>query len=62
MGAVYAVRYPGQNFERMREGIRRFNDAVGTANTDDSGYHDFDVVRSKEARRNWTEPNLDGPW
>jgi hypothetical protein len=24
----------------MRDGIRRFNDAVGTPNTDDSGYHD----------------------
>ena len=40
MGAVYAVRYPGRNFAKMREGIRRFNDAVGTANTDDSGYHE----------------------
>jgi hypothetical protein len=40
MGAVYAIRYPGRNFEKMREGIRRFNDAVGTPNTDDSGYHE----------------------
>jgi hypothetical protein len=40
VGAYYAVRHPSTAFERTRSGILRYNAAVGTANTDTSGYHE----------------------
>lgn len=40
IGAYYAVRFPDTAFERTRNGIRRYNQAVGTVNSDCSGYHE----------------------
>ena len=40
VGACYAVRHGAQALHRTREGILRYNTAVGTANTDTSGYHE----------------------
>jgi hypothetical protein len=40
VGAYYRVRYPSTAFERTRSGILRYNEAVGTSNTETSGYHE----------------------
>ena len=40
VGACYALRHGGAALDRTREGIRGYNAAVGTANTDSSGYHE----------------------
>jgi GNAT superfamily N-acetyltransferase len=40
MGACYAVQYRASAFERIRAGIIRYNEAVGTENTDTAGYHE----------------------
>ena len=40
VGAFYAVRHPSNAFERTRSGILRYNVAVGTENSDVSGYHE----------------------
>lgn len=40
VGACYAVRYGDGALARTRDGIRRYNAAVGTPNTDTSGYHE----------------------
>ena len=40
VGAYYAVRYPCMAFERLKNGIIRYNEAVGTKNSDTSGYHE----------------------
>ncbi|MFN7979744.1 MAG: hypothetical protein U0P30_16540 [Vicinamibacterales bacterium] len=40
VGACYALRHGAAALDRTREGIRRYNAAVGTANTDTSGYHE----------------------
>jgi hypothetical protein len=50
-GAAYVVRYGPEAFGRMKNGILAFNEAVGTANTETSGYHEtltrmwIDVLR-----------------
>jgi hypothetical protein len=38
--AYYTVQYRGDVFERMRRGIIRHNEAVGTVNSATSGYHE----------------------
>ena len=40
IGAYYAVCYPGAAFQLTKKGILRYNEAVGTANSDTSGYHE----------------------
>lgn len=40
VGAAYAVRHGGDALAHLRDGIRRYNAAVGTPNTDTSGYHE----------------------
>ena len=40
VGACYTVRYGPQAFEHIKQGILRYNAAVGTANTERSGYHE----------------------
>jgi len=40
VGACYAVRFGPGALDRLREGILRYNAAVGTPNTDTSGYHE----------------------
>ncbi len=40
VGACYAVRHGAAALDRTRDGIRRYNAAVGTANTETSGYHE----------------------
>lgn len=40
VGACYAVRHGADAFAHTRAGILRHNDAVGTPNTDTSGYHE----------------------
>lgn len=40
VGAVYAVQFPSKAFEKTRDGIRRYNEATGTPNSDCSGYHE----------------------
>ena len=40
VGAAYTVRFGPEAFTAMRAGIRRYNEAVGTANTETSGYHE----------------------
>lgn len=38
--AYYAVQYRDKSFERMKNGIIRYNEAVGTVNSATSGYHE----------------------
>lgn len=40
VGACYALRHGPEALARTREGILRYNTAVGTANTESSGYHE----------------------
>jgi hypothetical protein len=40
VGAYHAVEFPETAFERTRDGIIRYNEAVGTVNSDCSGYHE----------------------
>ena len=40
VGTYYAVCYPESALVKTRQGIIRYNEAVGTANTDTSGYHE----------------------
>ncbi len=40
MGAGYVVRYGEKAVDEMRRGIKRHNAAVGTLDTQDSGYHE----------------------
>jgi hypothetical protein len=40
IGAYYTVKDPATAFQRMRTGIIRHNEAVGTLNSDTSGYHE----------------------
>jgi flavin reductase (DIM6/NTAB) family NADH-FMN oxidoreductase RutF len=40
IGACYAVRFGDAALERTREGILRYNAAVGVENTNTSGYHE----------------------
>src|SRR5215470_5227364 len=40
VGACYSVRWGHDALARIREGILRYNTAVGTANTETSGYHE----------------------
>lgn len=40
VGACYAVRHGAAALDRTRDGIKRYNAAVGTANTETSGYHE----------------------
>jgi hypothetical protein len=40
VGACYTVRYGQRAFEEIKQGILRYNAAVGTANTETSGYHE----------------------
>jgi flavin reductase (DIM6/NTAB) family NADH-FMN oxidoreductase RutF len=40
VGAYYAVRYQSTAFERTKSGILRYNVAVGTENSEVSGYHE----------------------
>lgn len=40
IGACYAVRHGRDALAKLRDGILRYNDAVGTANTATSGYHE----------------------
>lgn len=40
VAVYYALRYPDTSLERTRSGIIRHNQAVGTANTSTSGYHE----------------------
>lgn len=40
VAACYRVRHGRGALARTREGIRRYNTAVGTPNTDSSGYHE----------------------
>jgi flavin reductase (DIM6/NTAB) family NADH-FMN oxidoreductase RutF len=40
IGAYYAVQCPGNALERTRCGIVKYNEAVGKANTNNSGYHE----------------------
>jgi flavin reductase ActVB len=107
VAAYYAFDYPLETaFQMTRSGILHFNVCVGTANTEDSGYHEtltrfwagvvgrfvrsgqfpsrleavrdavrkfgedrdrhhlyysFDVVRDRQARREWTQPDREPP-
>jgi hypothetical protein len=104
VAAYFAREYDAiETFAILREGIRHYNTCVGTANTEDSGYHEtltgfwadevgrlvrggefpskleairaavmafgrdknrsrlfysFDVVNSRQARREWIAPDL----
>lgn len=41
MAAWYLVTFPeGIAIDRVRTGIQHYNECVGTANTEDSGYHE----------------------
>jgi hypothetical protein len=40
VGACYSLRFGDGALSRMREGIIRYNESVGTPNTDTSGYHE----------------------
>ena len=42
MATWYLVTFPeGTAIDRVRTGIQHYNECVGTANTDDSGYHEM---------------------
>ena len=53
--SVLIVRYPDDALVRMTEGITRYNESVGTVNSDTSGYHAtltrfwFDVLSKRLA-------------
>ena len=41
VGLWYLLRFaPAEAMDRLRDGIRRYNEATGVANTEDSGYHE----------------------
>jgi hypothetical protein len=40
IGACYSVRFRDAAFERIKDGILRHNAAVGTINSETSGYHE----------------------
>ena len=41
VGLLHLLRYPpGESLDRLRVGIREYNEAVGVRNTDSSGYHE----------------------
>ena len=40
VAAYHVIQYRETALERVRTGIIRYNEAVGTANTDSSGYHE----------------------
>jgi hypothetical protein len=40
IAAYHVIQYPESALERVRTGIIRYNEAVGTANTESSGYHE----------------------
>jgi hypothetical protein len=105
VAGCYLLGHPVEEaLRRMREGVRRYNEATGGKNSEDSGYHEtltcfwiavaggflaallgrmtaadkiqalvdefgsrrdlfreyygFDVVKSREARAGWVEPDL----
>jgi len=105
VAGCYLLAHPREEaLRRMSDGVRKYNESVGTANTEDSGYHEtlarfwiavagaflaglpngisrtekiqalvdqfaprrdlfreyysFDVVKSREARRDWVAPDL----
>jgi hypothetical protein len=104
VAGAYLLEHPvDEALRRMREGVRRYNEATGGKNTEDSGYHEtltcfwiavaaaflaglpetmtaagkiqalvdefgsrrdlfreyysFDVVKSREARAGWVDPD-----
>src|SRR5437762_1230175 len=41
IAAIYLITHaPEEALGRMRDGVRRYNEAVGGQNTEDSGYHE----------------------
>ena len=40
VGAAYTVQFGDNAFEQIKKGILRYNETVGTVNTDSSGYHE----------------------
>src|SRR5437879_5956474 len=41
IAAIYLITHaPEEALRRMRDGVRRYNEAVGGQNTEDSGYHE----------------------
>ena len=40
VGLYYCMKYPAKAFDHMKRGIIRYNESVGTINSDDSGYHE----------------------
>jgi flavin reductase (DIM6/NTAB) family NADH-FMN oxidoreductase RutF len=61
IGAYYAVHYPGEAFEKTKEGIIRYNEAVGTVNSDTSGYHETLTRLWANVLANFVEGFTD-PW
>lgn len=61
VGACYAVRYPGLSLDHMRRGIIRHNEAVGTPNTDTSGYHET-ITRLWVGVLESAVAGCSGPW
>ncbi len=66
VAACYLLAYPLEEAtDRMRSGIRRYNECVGTANTDHSGYHEtltvfwMAIVKACLARLPLETPRLD---
>ena len=57
MAACYCLQFPeGESLDRARRDIRHFNESVGGANTDESGYHETVTRFWMEAVRGALEP------
>jgi hypothetical protein len=62
VGSCYVVRHPSTAFERMKGGVIRHNEAVGTVNSDTSGYHEtltrlwIDVLAKFAGSHGFTDP------
>jgi len=61
MGSVYVVRYGTSATEEMRRGIKRHNAAVGTLDTETSGYHETLTCFWTSVLSRWVEGYSD-PW
>jgi hypothetical protein len=62
VGTHYTLQSPNTAFERMKNGVIRHNESVGTENSDASGYHEtltrlwIDVLAGFVRRTGFTDP------
>jgi hypothetical protein len=61
MGATYVVRYGPSAPDELRRGIKRHNAAVGTLDTETSGYHETLTCFWASVLSRWVASHSD-PW